>query len=225
LSNNFVIIRKPDPASSPSDVVTQQNNIYANNRIANKEQYQLLFALIQLLNSTNGAITKEEYNTPEQAQEAGAVTLNYGRFLQTLLNFFLISFCLYIIIRIFQLFQREAIYNKLMRCRYCKKEISKKAIRCPMCTSFLDGREEQRIERWPPQVRSLPAALDSDNKNSDGNDRNNQIDIQRLALMEPVDTSTTRTLQQQLSIQRNGNSIRSGGQSPTSSTPLLSMHQ
>ncbi|KAI8052842.1 hypothetical protein BDF22DRAFT_685485 [Syncephalis plumigaleata] len=208
LANNFVIIRKPDPSPSPG-VVTQSNNLHNTNNNANKEHYQLLFALIQLLNSTNGTITVEEFNTPEQAQEAGAVTLNYGRFLQTLLNFFLISFCLYVIIRIFQLFQREAIFNKLIRCKYCRKEISKKAIRCPIVG--LHDSDHYRC-------------TDGDNENND----NSQIDIQRLALMEPVGTSTTRTLrpqqQQQQPVQRRSNNSHIGGRSPTSTTPLLSMH-
>ncbi|RKP05617.1 hypothetical protein THASP1DRAFT_9357, partial [Thamnocephalis sphaerospora] len=83
-----------------------------------------------------------KYNTPEQAQEAGAVTLNYGRFLQTCINFFLISLALFIAIRLLQLFQRNKVYNKTTRCRFCRQTISKQALRCQHCTSFLDGREE-----------------------------------------------------------------------------------
>ncbi|KAI9594983.1 large-conductance mechanosensitive channel [Syncephalis fuscata] len=244
LSNNFIIIRKPDSppsSSSPSlpvlNTVIQQGNtqiivttnVSGSQQQQQQQQQQLLHVLLSIFNNTGNLTNALEFNTPDQAQEAGAVTLNYGRFLQTILNFFLISFCLYLFIRVFQLFQREAIYNKLIKCRYCKRSICKSAVRCPLCTSFLDGREDQRVERWPPRINSWPPANEPDTIT-------HQLDAHRPAIMEPISVSDQPawlySLNQSSQGGRDGGSAHQqsmpalattvGRKAPTSITPLLS---
>ncbi|RKP35311.1 large conductance mechanosensitive channel protein, partial [Dimargaris cristalligena] len=77
------------------------------------------------------------YHTVEQAQEAGAVTLNYGRFIQLTANFLVVALVLYGLIRLVLLFRRNRTLFKTDKCRYCRKSISIKAKRCPFCTSML----------------------------------------------------------------------------------------
>jgi large conductance mechanosensitive channel len=42
------------------------------------------------------------YNTREQAVSDGALTLNYGNFIETIMNFFVVSFCFYVIVVAYQ---------------------------------------------------------------------------------------------------------------------------
>ena len=77
------------------------------------------------------------YATITQAKDAGAATLNYGLFLNTIIQFTIISFSLFLIIKQINRFRREKpITTK--RCEYCFTDISLEATRCPNCTSILD---------------------------------------------------------------------------------------
>jgi hypothetical protein len=148
LANNFVIIRQPKHPPPTSDITPKpptDNGTHLGETII-----MLLYSGIPNLFPN----TSTPYNTPEQAQQAGAVTLNYGRFIQTVINFFLVSLAMFIFIRIFQLVQRDKIYNKTTRCRFCWQTIPKRALRCHFCTSFLDGREEVETEYWQQYLAS-----------------------------------------------------------------------
>lgn len=82
-----------------------------------------------------------KYATLEQAKDAGVATLNYGIFLNTIIEFLIISFSLFLVIRQINRFKRQEepapITTKI--CQYCFTEISLEATRCPNCTSILDG--------------------------------------------------------------------------------------
>ena len=78
-------------------------------------------------------------DTLEAAKKVGAVTLNYGAFIQAIVNFLLIAFVIFLIVQ-------QA--NKLKSappppepntkdCPFCFSSISVKATRCPNCTSQL----------------------------------------------------------------------------------------
>ena len=85
-------------------------------------------------------LSGEKYTTLAQAQEAGSVTLNVGVFLNTVVDFLIVAFVIFLLIR--QL-------NKLMKkdenllgaeaktCPYCLTEVPGKATRCASCTSHL----------------------------------------------------------------------------------------
>lgn len=80
-----------------------------------------------------------KYATLQQAQEAGAATLNYGLFLNTVIEFFIISFSIFIVIRQINKFKKEEepTPSTTKKCDYCFSEIPIKATRCPHCTSEL----------------------------------------------------------------------------------------
>jgi len=85
--------------------------------------------------------TPGPYFTPAQAKAAGAVTLNYGQFINTLINFVIIAFAVFLLVRGVNKLYREAkagAAEKLTRpCPYCLSDIPAKATRCAHCTSEL----------------------------------------------------------------------------------------
>jgi len=76
------------------------------------------------------------YITLAAAKQAGAVTLNYGIFVNTIITFLIIAVVLFFIIKTMSSFKKKkATTTKL--CPYCITAINIKATRCPNCTSKL----------------------------------------------------------------------------------------
>lgn len=75
------------------------------------------------------------------AQEAGSVTLNYGVFLNTVLDFLIVVFAIFLLIKQVNRFKKEepAPDPTTKACPYCLSEIALKAIRCSHCTSELQA--------------------------------------------------------------------------------------
>jgi len=75
------------------------------------------------------------------AQAAGAVTINYGVFVNTIISFIIVVFAIFIVIRgMNRLKKKEEILPvepTTKNCPYCLTSISIKATRCPNCTSKL----------------------------------------------------------------------------------------
>ena len=57
---------------------------------------------------SQGKTDNATYNTPKQAKEDGAVTLNYGIFINTFVNLLFVSFCLYLVLQIISLIKKKA---------------------------------------------------------------------------------------------------------------------
>ncbi|KAL1844579.1 hypothetical protein VTK73DRAFT_2267 [Phialemonium thermophilum] len=83
------------------------------------------------------------YNTLKQAQEDGAVVMAYGIFLDQLINFLGIGLALYGLAGLYQWFSHDPIIKHTVKCKYCRKRISEKALRCVNCSSWQDGREDR----------------------------------------------------------------------------------
>jgi large conductance mechanosensitive channel len=80
------------------------------------------------------------YATLAAAKEAGAVTINYGVFISTIINFIIIAFVLFLIVRSMnKLKRREEMPAEptTKECPFCLSQIPIKATRCPHCTSQL----------------------------------------------------------------------------------------
>lgn len=82
-----------------------------------------------------------DYASLAQAQEAGAVTINYGAFINTVINFIIITFIIFLLVR--QVNKLEKPVEKpgqpsTKDCPYCFSAIPLKATRCPACTSELE---------------------------------------------------------------------------------------
>ena len=84
------------------------------------------------------SLSGQSYATLKEAKDAGAATLNYGVFLQTLIDFLIIAFAVFLLVKqINRLKQAPATAPSTRECPYCISAISIKATRCPLCTSEL----------------------------------------------------------------------------------------
>lgn len=83
------------------------------------------------------------YATLADAQAAGAVTLNYGLFINTIISFLIVAFALFMVIKNVNRLKREepapAPAPTAKECPQCFSTINIKAVRCPNCTSTLQS--------------------------------------------------------------------------------------
>ncbi len=82
------------------------------------------------------------YATPADAAAAGAVTLNYGLFINNVIAFLIVAFAVFMLVKgINQLRRKEQEAPQSptdKACPFCAMTIPVKALRCPQCTSELD---------------------------------------------------------------------------------------
>jgi large conductance mechanosensitive channel len=78
------------------------------------------------------------YTTPAAAKAAGAITINYGSFINSVFTFVIIAFCVFLLVRaIAKLYHAPVAAPATKDCPYCKRSIPIGATRCPDCTSQL----------------------------------------------------------------------------------------
>jgi large conductance mechanosensitive channel len=79
------------------------------------------------------------YAALAEAKKAGAVTVNYGLFINSVLSFLIVAFSVFLLIRgMNRLKKQEAAAEPTTKeCPRCFTEIPVKAVRCPHCTSEL----------------------------------------------------------------------------------------
>ena len=79
------------------------------------------------------------YATVADAQAAGAVTLNYGLFINQVVSFLIVAFAVFLVVRLANRLQGPApsAAPNTTDCPYCKTSIPLAAVRCPNCTSDL----------------------------------------------------------------------------------------
>jgi large conductance mechanosensitive channel len=80
------------------------------------------------------------YTSLADAKKAGAATLNYGLFLNTVINFLIVAFAIFLLVKQVNRLQRRpepapAGPPTTKECPYCLSTIPIKATRCPQCTS------------------------------------------------------------------------------------------
>jgi len=78
------------------------------------------------------------YPTLAAAKSAGAATLNYGVFFQTVVDFLIVSFAIFLLIRqMNRLMPKPAAPPTTKECPFCLSKIALKATRCAHCTGEL----------------------------------------------------------------------------------------
>lgn len=85
--------------------------------------------------------TAGPYAALVDAQTAGAVTINYGVFINTIISFIIVAFAVFLVIRSINQMKRkeEAPAEPTTKeCPHCFTSIPIKATRCPHCTSQLN---------------------------------------------------------------------------------------
>ena len=85
------------------------------------------------------------YASLAAAQEAGAVTLNYGVFINAIVTFIIVALVLFFVIKGANKLQKQEPAPKAAApttkvCPFCKTDIPSKAVRCPNCTSQLSAK-------------------------------------------------------------------------------------
>jgi len=87
--------------------------------------------------------TSGPFSTLADAQKAGAVTINYGAFINTVVSFIIVAFALFIVVKGMNQMKREQeappAEPTTKECSHCFTTIPVKATRCPNCTSELQA--------------------------------------------------------------------------------------
>lgn len=101
-----------------------------------KVDFSNLFAVLK-----QGEAVTGPYASLADAQAAGAVTINYGVFINTLISFIVIAFAIFMVIRAMNNLKKKEEATPAepttQDCPFCLTSIPKKAVRCPNCTSKL----------------------------------------------------------------------------------------
>ncbi len=82
-------------------------------------------------------LTDKDYASLAEAKKAGAATINYGLFLNTAIDFLIVTFAIFLLVRQINRLKREqpAPDPTTKECTYCFSSVPIKAVRCPNCTS------------------------------------------------------------------------------------------
>jgi large conductance mechanosensitive channel len=99
--------------------------------------------------SLNGAA----YPSLAAARAAGAPTIAYGAFLNTLIQFLIIALAVFLVVKAFNHFRKAQAAQ--VACPYCDSQISEKAVVCPHCTSALQGTPSIT---FAPEAKGLPVS-------------------------------------------------------------------
>lgn len=79
------------------------------------------------------------YATLADAHAAGAVTVNYGSFINNIVTFIIVAFVIFLVVRTANRLRppEAAAAPNTKDCPYCRMPIPVSAVRCPHCTSEL----------------------------------------------------------------------------------------
>jgi large conductance mechanosensitive channel len=85
-----------------------------------------------------GAKAAAPYASLADAKAAGAVTLNYGVFVNQVVTFLIVAACIFLVVRMLARLQDPPVTApETKACPYCAMQIPVAATRCPNCTSQL----------------------------------------------------------------------------------------
>lgn len=93
-----------------------------------------LFVLIK-----EGGKAAAPYASLADAKAAGAVTINYGLFINSIISFIIVAFCVFLLVKTMNRLRREEVAPPAepttKDCPFCCSAIPLQASRCPQCTS------------------------------------------------------------------------------------------
>ena len=83
------------------------------------------------------ALNGQSYDSLKAAKDAGAPTINYGLFINTVIDFVIIAFVIFMLVKQVNRLKKEAPAEApaTRECPYCLSQIAVKATRCAACTS------------------------------------------------------------------------------------------
>ncbi len=87
----------------------------------------------------DGVAAVAPYASLADAKKAGAVTINYGLFINSVISFLIVAFAVFMLIKNLNRLQKQEApaAPDTKECPFCASSIALKATRCPHCTSEL----------------------------------------------------------------------------------------
>jgi large conductance mechanosensitive channel len=84
------------------------------------------------------SLNNQSYPSLDAAKKAGAPVIAYGNFLNTVINFLIVAFAIFLLVKQVNRFKKPvADAPSTKDCPHCAMSIPAKASRCPQCTSDL----------------------------------------------------------------------------------------
>lgn len=84
-------------------------------------------------------LSETHHASLDEAKKAGAATINYGVFLNNIIDFLIVAFIIFLVVRqANKLRAQPAAVPNTKECPYCASAIPIKAKRCPNCTSQVE---------------------------------------------------------------------------------------
>lgn len=112
------------------------------NSLVNDIVMPILSIFTKNIDFTNLFITLDgkEYETLEAAKAAGAATISYGAFITGVLNFLIMAFVVFLLVRWINKFKKPdpPAAPTTKSCPYCFTDINIKATKCPHCTADIE---------------------------------------------------------------------------------------
>jgi large conductance mechanosensitive channel len=86
-------------------------------------------------------LSGKAYETLAEAKKAGAATINYGLFINTIVDFSIMAFVVFLMVKQINRLRRDETPPPATtkECPFCLSKIPLAATRCPQCTSTLEG--------------------------------------------------------------------------------------
>ena len=79
----------------------------------------------------------------------GGSSIKIGEFVNSIINFLIVAFVLFVTIKAINMLHKKPVEEPkeptTKKCPYCQSEIAIKAVRCPHCTSKLEGFPEAKL--------------------------------------------------------------------------------
>jgi large conductance mechanosensitive channel len=87
------------------------------------------------------SLNGKPYDSLAAAQAAAAPTINYGLFINTIINFLIVALAIFLLIRQVNAAKKKPAPPEpnTKECPYCKESIAKMAVKCSHCTADLTG--------------------------------------------------------------------------------------
>ncbi|KAF9942962.1 hypothetical protein BGZ75_005765 [Mortierella antarctica] len=122
-----------------------------------------------------------QWATRLQAQQGGNITWNWGNFVQTVINFFIVSACVFVIVKVYQSARNTKKEVTEKKCDYCLKDIPLNSVRCPNCTTWLDWDACAKVKNMERAAQGADTAVSSPFVDHAGGDyQNTQSSLARF---------------------------------------------
>ncbi len=83
------------------------------------------------------SLNGQAYASLEAAKKAGAPVIAYGSFINSIIDFLILAFVIFIMVSQINKMKEEPEVAEPRLCPYCKQPVDDEATRCPHCTSEL----------------------------------------------------------------------------------------